>query len=66
MPIRMLYQPNSIETGVEIDVYHFHQLEETLDCFVTGWVVNEGYWITTPIHTLKPIDTLKKKLPLNE
>lgn len=65
MPIRMIYEPNSLEKGVEVDVYHFHQLDDTLDCFVTAWVVDKGYWLTVPLHTVRPVTKTKKKEPLN-
>ena len=65
MPIRMIYQPTSIEKGIEIDVYNFHQLDENLECFVTGWVVKDGYWLTVPLHTIHP-KTAETKKKLNE
>ena len=54
MPIRMIYEPTSTEKGVEVDVYHFHQLDESLECFVTAWVIEKEYWITVPLYTLRP------------
>ena len=61
MPIRMIYEPNSHERGVEVDVYHWHQLDDTLDCFVTAWVVEKEYWITVPIHTIRPVKPVYRK-----
>lgn len=63
MPIRMLYEPNSHES-VEIDVYHFHQLDDNLECFVTAWVVDKEYWLTVPLSAVKPIKKSKKKKEL--
>ena len=63
MPIRMIYEPTSTEKGIEVDVYHFHQLDESLDCFVTAWVIEKEYWITVPINTLRPPKlTFRKEL----
>ena len=61
MPIRMIYEPTTTQPGVEIDVYHFHQLDESLDCFVTAWVVNQGYWLTVPIDTIRPCSLSPRK-----
>ena len=63
MPIRMTYEPTSTEKGVEVDVYHFHQLDESLECYVTAWVIEKEYWITVPINTLRPPKlTFRKEL----
>ena len=61
MPIRMIYEPTSTEKGVEVDVYHFHQLDESLDCFVTAWVIEKEHWITVPIYTLRPSKLTPRK-----
>lgn len=54
MPIRLIYKPTSTEKGVEVDAYYFHQLDESHECYVTAWVIEKEYWITVPIHTLRP------------
>lgn len=65
MPIRMIYEPDLVSKGVEIDVYHFHQENDTLKCFVTAWVIDEGYWLTVPLDTVRPITKTKKRRSLN-
>lgn len=63
MPIRMIYEPTATEKGIEVDVYHFHQLDESLECYVTAWVIENEYWLTVPIHTLRPLKlNLRKEL----
>lgn len=62
MPIKMIYEPSSTQEGIEVDVYHFHQLDDTLDCFVTAWVPEKEYWLTVPLHTLRPVSKRKKEV----
>ena len=43
MPIRMIYEPTSTEKGIEVDVYHFHQLDETLEDAMRITVIAAGF-----------------------
>ena len=65
MPIRMYYQPSEHSEPRKIDVYHFHNINETLECFATGWLLDVDTWVTVPVYMLKPIKKKTKKI-LNE
>lgn len=65
-PIRMSYFDSIEDKEFMIDVYHFHQLEDTLDVLVTGWLVESECWITVPIFMITPIVKKQKKKALNE
>ena len=64
-PIRMLYTSSLHDKSMLVDIYHFHQCDDTLDVLATGWLVEAQSWITVPVFMLTPIVENKKKT-LNE
>ena len=51
--IKMIYEDKICNSSTEVIVFDFiHTVETT---FALCWQPKAGYWITTPIETLRPI-----------
>ena len=52
-PIRMICNMSIANTKEPIDVYNFNVFD-TMEVVVTGWLVNQKYWVTVPIDCITP------------